>query len=148
MVKVPEGSGYLPKTPDQQTKFLAIQFSRCFRLRYRAGDRIPGPHDSQGSYPPHPAPRNWLPHERQPITLHCIVRFKGPKHNFNKFVQEAPNFQSRLHRLTEVKIDWPNTKNCVKESKYIYFFIINDLNKNYLQHIQKSMKYRSCPPTD
>ena len=32
MVKVPEGSGYLPKTPDQQTKFVAIQFFQFFSL--------------------------------------------------------------------------------------------------------------------
>ena len=31
-VKVPEGSGYLPKTPDQQKRFVNIQFSRFFNL--------------------------------------------------------------------------------------------------------------------
>ena len=33
-VKVPEGSGFLPKTPDQQNLFVNIQFSRFFNLQY------------------------------------------------------------------------------------------------------------------
>ena len=33
-VKVPEGSGYDPKTPDQQILFVNIQFSRFFYLQY------------------------------------------------------------------------------------------------------------------
>ena len=34
MLKVPAGSGYLPKTPDQQTKFVAIPFSQFISLSY------------------------------------------------------------------------------------------------------------------